>query len=59
MSPDTKFSKAQISKVIQSGESFGSWSGNLGKKALTHVAIPFAKDDIPGLVSNITLNAIN
>ena len=31
---DIKLSKAQISKIIQSGGSFGSWLGNLGKKAL-------------------------
>ena len=35
-----KLSKAQISKMIQSGGSFGSWLGNLGKKALTSIAIP-------------------
>ena len=28
-----KCSKAQISKIIQSGGSFGSWLVNLGKKA--------------------------
>ena len=28
---DIKLSKAQISKIIQSGESFGSWLANLGK----------------------------
>ena len=31
MSTDIKFSKAQISKKIQSGGSFRSWSANLGK----------------------------
>ena len=40
MSTDIKLSKAQISKVIQSGESFGSWLSNLGKQALTNIAIP-------------------
>ena len=34
MSADIKLNKAQISKIIQSGGSFGSWIGNLGKKAL-------------------------
>ena len=53
------FSKAQISKIIQSGGSFGSWLGNLGKKALTSIAIPLARDNLPGLVSNLTSNAIN
>ena len=36
MSTDIKLSKAQISKTIQLG---GSWLANLGKKALTNVAI--------------------
>ena len=42
MSTDIKLSKAQISKIIQSGGSFGSWLANLGKKALANVAIPLA-----------------
>ena len=54
MSTDIKLSKAQISKIIQSGGSFGSWLANLGKKALTNVAIPLARDNLPGLVSNLT-----
>ena len=29
MSTDTKLSKAKISKITQSGESFGSWLANL------------------------------
>ena len=29
---DLKFNKAHISRIIQSGESFGSWLGNLEKK---------------------------
>ena len=32
MSTDVKLSKAQISQIIQSGGSFGSWLTNLGKK---------------------------
>ena len=32
MSTDIKLSKSQISKIIQSGGSFGSWLGNLEKK---------------------------
>ena len=54
-----KLSKAQISKIIQSGGSFGSWLGNLGKKALINVAIPLAKENLPGLVSNLNSSAIN
>ena len=59
MSTDIKLSIAHISKIIQSGGSFGSWLGNLGKKALTNIAIPLARDNLPGLVSNLTSNAIN
>ena len=59
MSKDVKLSKTQISKIIQWGTYFGSWLGNLGKKALRHIAIPLARDNFPGLVSNLTLNAIN
>ena len=59
MSTDTKLSKAQISKIIQSGGSFGSWLANLGKKALPNIAIPLTRDNLPGLVSNLTSNAIN
>ena len=59
MSTDIKPSKAQIPKIIQSGGSFCSWLGNLGKKALTNIAIPLARDNLPGLVNNLTSNAIN
>ena len=33
--------------------------GNLGKKALTSIAIPLARDNLLRLVSNLTSNAIN
>ena len=59
MSTDIKLSKAQISKIIQSGRSFGSWLANLGRKALANLAIPSVRDNLPGLVSNLTSNAIN
>ena len=39
MSADIKLSKAQTSKIIQSGGPFGSWLDNLGKKALANIAI--------------------
>ena len=58
-STEKKLSKAQIYKIIQSGGSFGSSLGNLDKKVLTHVAIAFARDNLSGLVSNITSNTIN
>ena len=57
MSTGIKFIKAQVSKI--SGISFGSWLANLGKKALKNVAISLARDNLPGLVSNLTSNAIN
>ena len=60
MSTDIKLSKTQISKIFQSGDgSFGSWLGNLGKRALTNVANPLVRDNLPGLASNITSHAIN
>ena len=59
MSTYIKRSKGQIFKVIRSGGSFGSWLGNLGKKALTNIAILLARDNLPGLVNNLTSNAIN
>ena len=59
MSTDIKLSRAQISKMIQSAGSFGSWLGNLGKKALKNIAIPLARDNLPGLLSNLTSNARN
>ena len=59
MSTDIKLSKAHLSKIIQSGRSFGSWLGNLGNKVLTNIAVPLARDNLPGLVSNLTSNAIN
>ena len=40
MSTDIKLSQTQISKMIQSGGSFGSWLGNLVKKVLTNIDIP-------------------
>ena len=59
MSTDIRLSEAQISKVIPSGGSFASWLGSLGKKAQTNNAIPLARDNLPGLVSNLTSNAIS
>ena len=59
ISTDKKLSKAEISKIIESGWSFGSCLGNLGKKVLTNIAIPLTRDHWPSLVSNLTLNTIN
>ena len=38
MTTDLKLSKAQISKIIQSGVSFVSWLDNLGKKSIKNTA---------------------
>ena len=58
MSIDIKLSKAQIPKTIQSDGYFGSWLANFRKKVLTNIAVPLATDNLPGLVSNLTSNAI-
>ena len=58
-STDIKLSKAQISKIFQSGGSFDSWLFNLGKKLLTNIAISLRRVYLPELVSNLTSNAIN
>ena len=44
---------------MQSGESSGSWIGNLGTKSLTNFTITLARESLLGLVSNLTSNAIN
>ena len=59
MSTELKLTKAEISTINQSSGSFASWLGNLGKKALTNVATILARDNLPGLVSNLASNAIN
>ena len=59
MPTDIKLSKAQIFKIIKLGGSFGSWLGNFGKKALTNIAIPLARNNLPGLVRNLTSYVIN
>ena len=59
MSTHIKLTKAQTSKIIQWGGFFGSWLGNLGKKALTNIAIPLTREILPGLESNLASNAID
>ena len=59
MSTDIKLGKAHISKIIQSGGSFGSWLANLGRKTLTNITISLARGNLPGYLSNLTSNAIN
>ena len=58
MSTDTKLSKAPISKMTQSGEIFCSMLGNFCKKLINDLAIPLARDNLPGLVSNLASNAM-
>ena len=38
---------------------FWFWLGNLRKNALTNVAIPLARHNLPVLASSVTSNAIN
>ena len=59
MSTDIKLSKPQITRIIQSGGSFGFWSGNLGKKAITNIAIHLVRGSLSGLERNLTSNKIN
>ena len=54
-----KLSKGQISKIIQSGGSFGSWLGNSGRRVLINFAIPLARASLPALVCNLASNATN
>ena len=37
----------------------GSRLGNLRKKSIANFPIPFASDNLPGLVNNLTSNALN
>ena len=46
MLKDIKLGKTHISKITQSGGSFGPRLANLGQKALTNVAIPLATDNL-------------
>ena len=59
MSTDIKPSKTKISKIIQSGGSFGSWLANSSKKVLANFASLLTRDNLPGLVRNLASNAIN
>ena len=53
MSTNIKIIKSQLDKIIQSGGFLCSWLNKLGKKkVVTDLAIPFARDKLPGLVSN-------
>ena len=54
MSTDIKFSKTQISNVIQSHGCFGYWLGNLSRETLKNIAIALARDKLLELMSNST-----
>ena len=45
--------------MIQSDGSFSSWLGNLERRPLKNIFNPLARDNLRGLVSNLTSNAIN
>ena len=57
MLTDIKLIKSQISKIIHSGRSFGSWLANLDKKVVTDLAVSLARDNLPGL--NLASNLMN
>ena len=57
ISTDVKLSKAQISKLNQSGRFLGSCLSKLGKKVATDLSISFGRDKLPELVSNMASNA--
>ena len=70
MSTDIKLSIAKLSKMIQLGGffrgmliSFDKVGKVLGKKKITDLAIPLARENLPGLISNLasntTLNVID
>ena len=59
ISTDIKLSKAQLSKIIQSGRFLRNILGNLGKKVMKYLATALAKDNLLGLISNLPSNAIN
>ena len=59
MSTDIKLIKTQLPKIIQSGGSLFNILGSLGKKVIADLAIPLARNNLHGLVSNLISDAIN
>ena len=64
MSTDIKLSIAKLSKMIQLGGFFRGMLISLdkvgkvlGKKEITDLAIPLARENLPGLISNLASNA--
>ena len=59
MSTDIRLRKAQISKIIQSGEFLGKTLGKLGKKVLLDLAVCLAKDVLPKLATKATSSVLD
>ena len=59
MSAGIKLRKAQIYTIIQSGGFLRNILGNLGRKVVTDLAVPLARDDLRWLVRNLASNVIN
>ena len=59
MSTNMNFSKVEITKIIQSSGFLHNMLGNLGKKVTADLAIPLARDNLPGLVRNLISNTTN
>ena len=59
MLTDIKLSKAQCSKVVQSGGFHCSWLGDLGKKVLSKLPVRLAKDALPKIVTKATSSPID
>ena len=59
MSKDIELRKSKLAKIIQSGQflgkALGNMMSNLGKKALTDLAVPLTKDVMPKLATKPTL----
>ena len=51
--------KPQLPKMIQSGEHLRNILSNLSKKVMIDFDISLARDNLPGLVSNLASDAIN
>ena len=56
---DIILSKAQCSKIIQSGKFLNKRLGKLGKKALLDLAVPLAKDVLPKLATTATSSVLD
>ena len=54
-----KLSKAQLSKMIQSRGFLRNILANLGNTVIADYSFSLARDNLPGLQSNINSNAIN